>query len=202
MKGERVMPGSIADEVGRRGQSNPSDPCCQDGSNKRFCRSREGRESGRAGRQQLPDFRVRALERGDRTRWEPLWRAYLVFYRAQWSDEVADATFARIFDPLEPVHALVADRSGELIGLTHYLFQRSTWLLNPQCYLQDLYTSEAARGSGVGRALIAAVAAAAKEAGAARVYWHTHESNAVARGLYDAVAVNTGFIQYRIEPLG
>jgi GNAT superfamily N-acetyltransferase len=150
----------------------------------------------------LPDFRVRALERGDRTRWEPLWRAYLVFYRAQWSDEVADATFARIFDPLEPVHALVADRSGELIGLTHYLFQRSTWLLNPQCYLQDLYTSEAARGSGVGRALIAAVAAAAKEAGAARVYWHTHESNAVARGLYDAVAVNTGFIQYRIEPLG
>lgn len=150
----------------------------------------------------MPDFRVRALERGDRTRWEPLWRAYLVFYRAQWSDEVADATFARIFDPLEPVHALVADRSGELIGLTHYLFQRSTWLLNPQCYLQDLYTSEAARGSGVGRALIAAVAAAAKEAGAARVYWHTHESNAVARGLYDAVAVNTGFIQYRIEPLG
>ncbi|HEY6520361.1 MAG TPA: GNAT family N-acetyltransferase [Roseiarcus sp.] len=150
----------------------------------------------------MPDFRVRALERGDRTRWEPLWRAYLVFYRAQWSDEVADATFARIFEPLEPVHALVADRSGELIGLTHYLFQRSTWLLNPQCYLQDLYTSEAARGSGVGRALIAAVAAAAKEAGAARVYWHTHESNAVARGLYDAVAVNTGFIQYRIEPLG
>ena len=150
----------------------------------------------------MPDFRVRALERGDRTRWEPLWRAYLVFYRAQWSHEVADATFARIFDPLEPVHALVADRSGELIGLTHYLFQRSTWLLNPQCYLQDLYTSEAARGSGVGRALIAAVAAAAKEAGAARVYWHTHESNAVARGLYDAVAVNTGFIQYRIEPLG
>ena len=150
----------------------------------------------------MPDFRVRALERGDRTRWEPLWRAYLVFYRAQWSDEVADATFARIFEPLEPVHALVADRSGELIGFTHYLFQRSTWLLNSQCYLQDLYTSEAARGSGVGRALIAAVAAAAKEAGAARVYWHTHESNAVARGLYDAVAVHTGFIQYRIEPLG
>ena len=149
----------------------------------------------------MPDFTVRALERADRTRWERLWRAYLVFYRARWSDKVADVTFARIFDPLEPIHALVAECGDELIGLTHYLFQRSTWLINPQCYLQDLYVSEAVRGGGVGRALIAAVAAAAKEAGAARVYWNTHETNAVARRLYDAVAVRSGFIQYRIEPL-
>ena len=92
------------------------------------------------------DFKVRAIERADREQWEPLWRAYLVFYRAQWSDEVADATFARIFDPLEPVHALVAEHDDELIGFTHYLFQRSTWLLNPQCYLQDLYVSEAVQG--------------------------------------------------------
>jgi GNAT superfamily N-acetyltransferase len=154
------------------------------------------------GEQQLPDFRVRDLERTDRARWEPLWRAYLVFYRAQWSDEVANATFKRIFDPLEPVHALVAERGDELIGLTHYLFQRSTWLINSQCYLQDLYVSEAVRGGGVGRALIAAVAAAAKAAGAARVYWNTHETNAVARRLYDAVAERSGFIQYRIDPLG
>ena len=150
----------------------------------------------------MADFRVRAIERPDRARWEPLWRAYLVFYRAQWSDEVADATFGRIFDPLEPVYALVAQRGDELIGLTHYLFQRSTWLINSQCYLQDLYVNEAVRGSGVGRALIAGVAAAAKEAGAVRVYWHTHETNAVARRLYDSVAVNTGFIQYRIELTG
>jgi GNAT superfamily N-acetyltransferase len=155
---------------------------------------REGRK--------LRDFRVRAVERTDRAQWEPLWRAYLVFYRAQWSDEVANATFARIFDPLEPVHALVAERGGELIGFTHYLFQRSTWLLNSQCYLQDLYVEEATRGGGLGRALIAAVVEAAREAGAARVYWNTHETNAVARRLYDAVAERPGFIQYRIELKG
>jgi GNAT superfamily N-acetyltransferase len=149
----------------------------------------------------LPDFRVRAIERTDRLQWTPLWRGYLDFYRAQVNDEVDNVTFARIFDPLEPIHALVAERRGELIGLTHYLFQRSTWLINPQCYLQDLYVNEAARGAGVGRALIAAVVDAAKEAGAVRVYWNTHETNAVARQLYDAVAERTGFIQYRIDPL-
>jgi GNAT superfamily N-acetyltransferase len=145
------------------------------------------------------DFKVRALEREDRAQWTPLWRGYLDFYRASSSDEVADATFSRIFDPLEPVHALVADRRGELIGLTHYLFQRSTWLINSQVYLQDLYVSEAARGGGVGRALIAAVVEAARSAGAARVIWMTHETNAVARRLYDAVAARSGFIQYRID---
>ena len=149
----------------------------------------------------MANFKVRALTRGDREQWTPLWRGYLDFYRAQWSDEVADITFARIFDPLEPVHALVADRAGELIGLTHYVFQRSTWLINSQCYLQDLYVSEVARGGGVGRALITAVVEAAKEAGSARVYWNTHETNAVARRLYDAVAERPGFIQYRIDPL-
>jgi GNAT superfamily N-acetyltransferase len=199
MKGERVISGSIADEVCRRGQSSPLDPRLS----RRFEQSilRIADRDERGGRR-LPDFRVRAIERRDRAQWEPLWRAYLVFYRAQWSDEVADATFARIFDPLEPVHAQVAERGGDLIGFTHYLFQRSTWLINSQCYLQDLYVSEAVRGGGVGRALIAAVVDAAKEAGAARVFWNTHETNTVARRLYDAVAVRSGFIQYRIDPLG
>ena len=149
----------------------------------------------------MPEYMVRAIRRGDRERWAPLWRAYLDFYRAQWSLEVANATWARIFDPLEPVHAVVAERDGELIGFSHYLFQRSTWLINPQCYLQDLYVGEAERGGGVGRALIGAVVAAAKDAGAARVFWNTHETNAVARRLYDAVAERSGFIQYRIDPL-
>jgi GNAT superfamily N-acetyltransferase len=155
-----------------------------------------------AGGPKLSDFTIRVMERTDRTRWAPLWRGYLHFYRAQVSDEVDHVTFARIFDPLEPVHALVAERGDELIGLAHYLFQRSTWLINPQCYLQDLYVGEGTRGRGVGRALIEAVVGAAMDAGAARVFWNTHETNAVARRLYDAVAERTGFIQYRIDPLG
>src|SRR5277367_4404533 len=131
----------------------------------------------------LPEFKVRAITRTDREQWAPLWRAYLTFYQAAESAEVTSATWARIFDPLEPVHALVAERDDWLIGFSHFLFQRSTWLLNPQCYLQDLYVGEDKRGCGVGRALIAAVVGAAKEAGATRVFWNTHETNAVAQAL-------------------
>ncbi|HKN28443.1 MAG TPA: GNAT family N-acetyltransferase [Roseiarcus sp.] len=149
----------------------------------------------------MPGFIVRAIERADREQWAPLWRAYLDFYRAVESREVTDATWSRIFDPLEPVHAVVAARDGDLIGFSHYLFQRSTWLVNSRCYLQDLYVSPGERGGGVGRALIGAVVAAAKTAGAANVYWNTHETNATARRLYDSVAERTGFIQYRIDRL-
>ncbi len=150
----------------------------------------------------MPEFKVRAIRSSDRERWAPLWRAYLTFYGVAENLEVTNATWARIFDALEPVHAVIAERDGALIGFSHYLFQRSTWLLNPQCYLQDLYVEEDKRGNGVGRALIGAVVGAAKDAGAPRVFWNTHETNAVARRLYDAVAKRSGFIQYRIDPLG
>ena len=65
------------------------------------------------------------------------------------------------------------------------------------CYLQDLFVADSARALGLGRALIEAVYAKAKEAGSTRVYWLTHETNAPARLLYDQVAENAGFIQYR-----
>ena len=92
---------------------------------------------------------------------------------------------------------LVAEADGVLVGLVHYLFHRSTTLIEPNCSLQDLFTSEGARGRGVGEALIRAVYAAAKAAGGSVVYWHTHETNATAQALYDKLAEKSGFIVYR-----
>ena len=79
----------------------------------------------------------------------------------------------------------------------HRIFHRSAWLIGPSCYLRDLFTEPDLRGKGVGRALIEAVYREAAKAGAGRVYWLTHESNAAGRLLYDKVAENAGFIQYR-----
>jgi GNAT superfamily N-acetyltransferase len=142
-------------------------------------------------------FVVRQVEPADRPRWEPLWQGYLTFYKAQLQPEVTQITWRRFFDGIEPMHALVAEEGEALIGVVHYLFHRSTWMIGPNCYLQDLFTAEAARGKGVGRALIEAVYARAAQAGASRVYWHTHETNATAQALYNKVATLSGFIQYR-----
>jgi GNAT superfamily N-acetyltransferase len=84
-----------------------------------------------------------------------------------------------------------------LLGLRHYLFHRSTIAIEPYCYLQDLFTSEPARGMGIGRALINGVYEQARVAGVTRVYWHTHETNRVAMKLYDKVAERSGFVVYR-----
>jgi len=106
-------------------------------------------------------------------------------------------SWTRFHDPDEPIFALGGYLDGRLMGFAHYLFHRSTWAHQRYCYLEDLFVAEAARGHGLGRALIEAVYAKAAAADASRVYWLTHSSNAQARALYDQVADNLGFIQYR-----
>ena len=141
---------------------------------------------------------VRPVAPTDLPRWLPLWEGYNRFYgRDALAAEITRTTWTRFFDADEPVHALVAEGDGRLLGLAHYLFHRSTIQIGPTCYLQDLFTSEAARGKGVGRALINGVYERARRAGSTRVYWHTHETNFTAQALYDKVAERSGFIVYR-----
>jgi GNAT superfamily N-acetyltransferase len=132
--------------------------------------------------------------------WRPLWDAYNEFYGRHGDtalpESITQVTWQRFFDPSEPVFALVAEDQGNLVGLTHYLFHRSMTRLEPVCYLSDLFTLKFLRGKGIGRALIEAVCTRAKAAGAPRIYWQTHESNASGRLLYDKLAKNHGFIVY------
>jgi GNAT superfamily N-acetyltransferase len=143
---------------------------------------------------------IRPLDAGDRAAWEPLWQGYLTFYKASLSPETTDTTFARLTGGEEPMGGFIAQRGEETLGIVNYVLHRTTWSLKEICYLQDLYTVEAARGTGVGRRLIEAVRAMAEAKGCFRVYWQTHESNLQAQALYDKVAQKSGFIVYR-QPL-
>jgi GNAT superfamily N-acetyltransferase len=91
----------------------------------------------------------------------------------------------------------VAEEGDRLVGLVHYIQHRSCWTVGDYVYLQDLFVDPDLRGTGLGRALIEHVYARAAEAGASRVWWLTHESNAQAMLLYDRIADKSGFVQYR-----
>ncbi len=144
-----------------------------------------------------PNRTIRPIRADERADWEPLWKGYQAFYRVVISDETTTATWARLHDPAEPMELLGAYLGGRLCGIVHYLFHRSCWTIGDYCYLQDLFVVESARNLGLGRALIAAVEERARTAGASRIYWLTHETNAEARALYDRLAERSGFIQYR-----
>jgi len=144
---------------------------------------------------------IRPVVRADREKWQVLWDGYNAFYGRSGATAldpaVSDMTWSRFFDSYEPVHAVVAERGDELLGLAHFLFHRSTTTIEPSCYLQDLFTAKEARGQGIAHALIEAVYVRARQAGASRVYWQTHETNQTAMRVYDQMAEKSGFIVYR-----
>lgn len=129
-----------------------------------------------------------------RPQWQPLAQAYKAFYRTPTTEQEYDQAWSRLM-AAQDVRGLGASVDGSLVGIAHFLLHGSAWA-DRVCYLQDLYTVPESRGQGVGKALIGAVAAQAREAGAARYYWLTQEGNAVARVLYEKVARYNGFIRY------
>lgn len=142
-------------------------------------------------------IKVGKLSPSDRERWEELFRGYNAFYQVEHPQAMYDRAWAE-FQADSRMHALGAWLDGSLVGIAHFLVHART--TGPDvCYLEDLFTDGSSRGQGVGRALIFAVRDWAAGRGLGRVYWHTHETNATARALYDKVATNHGFVMYTME---
>lgn len=140
---------------------------------------------------------LRAPAAADHDDWLVLWRGYQTFYKVDLPAEANRTTWARLLDPAEPMWAMLAFDGARAVGLVHWIRHRSTWTPGDYVYLQDLFVAEDIRGGGIGRKLIEHVYAAAREFGASRVYWLTHESNTTAMQLYDRIADRSGFVQYR-----
>lgn len=146
-------------------------------------------------------LRIRPVALGDFSRWNALWEAYNARYGRTGPTalpvEVTQVTWSRFFDAAEPVHALVAEQDGQLVGLAHYLFIRSTLQIAPVCCLQDLFTAEPARCQGVGGALVQAVTDQARAAGSGKVFWQTPEGDSACQKLLDKLADRSEAILYQ-----
>lgn len=125
---------------------------------------------------------IRSVAPMDFAQWAVLWEGYNKFYGRSGLSALPDE---------------ITKLTCRLLGIAHYLFHRSTTMIEPICYLQDLFTVEAARGQGIGCALIESVYERARAAKSPRVYWQTHETNLAAMKLYDKVAERSGFVVYR-----
>ncbi len=140
---------------------------------------------------------IRPITAKDEAEWRRLWMAYLAYYRTELPDEIYEAAFSRLLgDDAHDFHGMIAELDGRCVGLVHYLYHRNMWKIENVCYLQDLFADPDVRGTGVGRALIQAVYAAADAAGAPAVYWLTEEFNKTARHLYDRIGTLTPLIRY------
>lgn len=141
---------------------------------------------------------IRPLEARDRAAWDEMWAGYLVFYKADLAHGISDDTFARLLSGA--LIGLVAVDGGDApLGFAHALLHAGTWSPKPLCYLEDLYVREEARGRGVGRALIEALAARGRREGWLRLYWQTARDNAAAQALYDKLAERTNWLRYDLD---
>jgi len=142
-------------------------------------------------------FKLRKLNKDDFDKWKRLWSVYLAFYDTSLNELTYETTFARLISKDNTAqNAIVACKKNEMVGLVHYIFHPDNWNIEDDCYLQDLFVDETARGLGVGRSLIEAVYAHAEQRGSPGVYWLTEKTNEQARALYDKVARATSFIEY------
>ncbi|MCW2811971.1 MAG: putative acetyltransferase [Friedmanniella sp.] len=91
---------------------------------------------------------------------------------------------AALFGPQPAAYALVAEVDGEVVGFALYFYSFSTWEGVHGIYLEDLYVEPRHRGSGLGRALLAALAELALSRGLARVEWSVLNWNSPAVDFY------------------
>ncbi len=143
---------------------------------------------------------VRDVVPGDLDAWMELFHAYRAFYQKERDPDVAEAVWNWVNDPWHEVRSLVAEVDGEIVGIGNYRTFSRPIIGGAGIWLDDLYTSEAARGRGVASAILARLSEIAANEGASLVRWITADDNATARSLYDKEAVQTPWITYDKAP--
>ncbi len=99
-----------------------------------------------------------------------------------------DAVLAqKLFGPRPYAEVLIGELDGAPQGFALFFHNFSTFEGKPGIYLEDLFVQPAARGSGLGKALLIRLAALAVERDCARLEWSVLDWNAPAIGFYESL---------------
>lgn len=146
-------------------------------------------------------YLLRDVDAGDAASWAVLYRAYRTFYRLPDDDAAIATTWAWVSGRQHGMRGIVATRpDGELIALANLRAFARPSSASTGLYLDDLFTSPAARGAGAARALLRRASAIAGEDGSTVVRWITARDNVTARRLYDGIAAETPWVTYDLKP--
>ncbi len=132
----------------------------------------------------------------------PLIAAYQRFYEVDDIDNDRNRFFFRRFlAPSDDGRLLAArEEGGSILGYACLYWHFSSLQATETVLMNDLYVAPAARGRGVGRALIEASAAVARERGAAWLEWATAPDNHTAQRLYDSLtSEKSTWLEYELE---
>lgn len=143
---------------------------------------------------------VRLVTADDREAWGELYRGYRDFYGKPHDAAIYDTVWGWLMDSAHETRGLIAEVSGVPVGIGHFRGFARPIDAGHGLYLDDLFTAEAARGTGAGGAILDRLAAIAADEGATLVRWITAESNETARRLYDRVATQTPWVTYDLAP--
>jgi GNAT superfamily N-acetyltransferase len=143
---------------------------------------------------------IRPIVEADRAEWDALYAGYAAFYNVTQTTEMRDTVWSWLHNPTHETKGFVAqDDTGKLIGLTHYRPFARPLSASIGGFLDDLFVTPEARGSGASKALINAVASEGKRRGWTVIRWITAEDNYRARSLYDKVAEKTKWTTYDVR---
>jgi GNAT superfamily N-acetyltransferase len=142
---------------------------------------------------------VRAPQAGDRAAWDRLYAGYADHYRVDQTPAMRDVVWGWLMDPAHGTKGFVAVSVGVPVGLAHYRPFARPLSATTGGFLDDLFVSPEARGTGAAEALIAAVAGEGRARGWSVIRWITAGDNARARKVYDRVAQATPWVTYDIK---
>ena len=135
-----------------------------------------------------------------RAAWEELYAGYAAFYRVEQTPAMRATVWGWLFDPAHEVEGLVAlGPGGTPVGLAHFRPFARPLAASTGGFLDDLFVTPEARGTGAAQALIEGVAERGRERGWTVIRWITAEDNYRGRAVYDRVAEKTRWLTYEIK---